>query len=73
MTWVRTLKKALIKCGQSPSFAVWRQAASDRMFWRQMCGQLAPLPRPKPGSYTDQVHEIIYGLWPLLYGSEPQQ
>ena len=61
MTWGRTLKKALIKCGQSPSFAVWRQAAADRMSWRQMCGQFAPLPRPKPTSYTGQVHETIYG------------
>ena len=31
MTWKRTLKKALIKCGHSPSFAVCRQAAADRM------------------------------------------
>ena len=61
MTWGRTLKKALIKCGQPPSFAVWRQAATDRISWRQMCGQFAPLPRPKPTSYADQVHEIIYG------------
>ena len=53
MTWGRTLMKALVKCGQSPSFAVWRQAAAGRMFWRQMCGQFAPLPRPKPASYAD--------------------
>ena len=59
------MKKALIKCGQSPSFAVWRQAAVDCMFWRQMCGQLAPL-RPKPASYADQVHEVIYGPPPRL-------
>ena len=38
MTWGRTLKKALIMCGQSPSYAVWRQAAADRMFRRQVCG-----------------------------------
>ena len=31
MAWGYTLKKALIKCGQSPGFAVWRQAAADRM------------------------------------------
>ena len=30
MTWGRSLKEALIKCGQSPSFAVWRQTPSDR-------------------------------------------
>ena len=66
MTWGRTLKKALIKCGQSPSFAVWRQAAADRMSWRHMCSQLAPLPRPKPTSYADQVHEITYGPPPRL-------
>ena len=60
------MKKALIRCGQPPSFAAWRQAAADRMFWRQMCGQLAPFPRPKPESYADQVHEIIYGPPPRL-------
>ena len=53
MAWGYTLKKALIRCGQSPGFAVWRQAAADRIFWRQICGQLAPLPRPKPASYAD--------------------
>ena len=66
VTWGRTLKKALIKCGQSPSFDVWRQAAADRMSWRQNYGQFAPLPRPKPTSYADQVHEIIYGPPPRL-------
>ena len=64
VTWGRILKKALITCGQSPSFAFWRQAAADRMFWRQMCGQFAPLPRPKPASYAGQVHGAIYGPIP---------
>ena len=49
MTWGRPLKKALAKCGQSPSFAVWREAAADRMSWRQMCGQFAPLPKRGDG------------------------
>ena len=53
-------------CGKSPSFAVWRQAAADRMSWRQMCGQLAPLPRPKSESYAGRFHEIIYGPLPRL-------
>ena len=66
ITWGRTLKKAVIMCGQSPSFAVWRQAAADRMSWRQMCGQFAPLPRPKPASYADQVYEIIDSPPPRL-------
>ena len=43
VTWGRTLQKVLIKCGQSPSFTVWRQAAADRMFRRQMCGQFTRL------------------------------
>ena len=49
MTWGRALKKALIRCGQSPSFAVWRQAAADRMFWSQMCVRFAPSPPPEAG------------------------
>ena len=40
-TWVH--ETTLTKCGQSPSFAVWRQAAADRMFRRQVCGQSEPL------------------------------
>ena len=52
MTWGRTLKKALIKCGQSPSFAAWRQAAADRMFLRQMCGRFALPPRLRPVRYA---------------------
>ena len=32
VTWGRILKKALIKCGRSPSSAVWSQAVADRMF-----------------------------------------
>ena len=42
MTWGRTLKKALIKFGRSPSFAAWRQAAADRMFWWHMYGRCSP-------------------------------
>ena len=45
MTWGRTLKKALVKCCQSPSFPVWRQAASDRLFWRQMAKGDVPPPK----------------------------
>jgi len=47
MTWGRNLKKALIRCGKSPSFAVSKHAAADHMFWEQVCGRFAPLPRPK--------------------------
>jgi hypothetical protein len=61
MTWGRTLKKALVRCGQSPDFTVWSKVAADRGEWRKLCGQMTPLPRPKPTAYAEQVHEIFYG------------
>ena len=71
MTFGRTLKKALVRCGQSPDFAVWSQAAADRIKWRETCGQMTPLPRPKPSSYADQVHEIFYGRRPHDAPADP--
>ena len=61
MTWGRTLKKALVRCGQSPDFAVWSKAAANRGEWRKLWGQKTPLPRPKPTAYAEQVHDIFYG------------
>ena len=71
MTFGRTLKKALVRCGQSPDFAVWSQAAADRIKWRETCGQMTPLPRPKPSSYADQVHEVFYGRRPHDAPADP--
>ena len=61
MTWGRTLKKALVRCGQSPDFAVWSKVAANRGEWRKLWGQKTPLPRPKPTAYAEQVHDIFYG------------
>ena len=61
MTRGRTLKKALVRCGQSLDFAVWRKVAANRGEWRKLWGQKTPLPRPKPTAYAEQVHDIFYG------------
>ena len=55
------MKKALVRCGQSPDFAVWSKVAADRGEWRKLRGQMTPLPRPKPTAYAEQVHDIFYG------------
>ena len=64
MTWGRTLKKALVRCGQSPDFAVWSKVAADRGEWRKLWGQKTPLPRQKPTAYAEQVLDIFYGPGP---------
>ena len=61
MTFGRTLKKALLQCGQSPGFSVWSKVAADRVEWRKLCGQMTPTPRPKPTAFDEQVREIFYG------------
>ena len=64
MTWDRTLKKALVRCGQSPDFAVWSKVAADRGEWRKLWGQNTPLSRQKPTAYAEQVLDIFYGPGP---------
>jgi hypothetical protein len=61
MTFGRTLKKALLQCGQSPGFSVWSKVAADRAEWRKLRGQMTPTPRPKPTAFDEQVREIFYG------------
>jgi hypothetical protein len=41
MTFGRTLKKALLQCGQSPGFSVWSKVAADRVEWKKLRGQIA--------------------------------
>ena len=53
MTWGRTLKKALVQCGQSPDFAVWSKVAADRGEWRKLWGQKTLPPRQKPTAYAE--------------------
>ena len=65
MTLGRTVKKALIQCGQAPEFLVWSKVAADRTKWRKICGQMTPTPRPKPTVYAEQVREVFYGPPPL--------
>jgi hypothetical protein len=57
----RTLKKALLQCGQSPGFSVWSKAAADCAEWRKLCGQVTPTPRPKPIAFDEQVRAVFYG------------
>ena len=71
MTWGCTLKKALIKCGSSPSLAVWRQAAADRMFWRQMCGQFAPPPALSRQETQANLQEHLRPPTPSWHSSRP--
>ena len=61
MTFGRTLKKALVRCGQSPDFGVWSKVAADRVEWRKLFDQTPLMPRPKPTAYAEQVREIFYG------------
>ena len=61
MTFGRTLKKALLQCGQSPGFSVWSKVAADRVEWRKLRGQMTPAPRPKRTAFDEQVREILYG------------
>ena len=61
MTFGRTLKKALVRCGQSPNFGVWSKVAADRVEWRKLFDQTPLMPRPKPTAYAEQVREIFYG------------
>ena len=61
MTFGRTLKKALIQCGQAPNIAVWSKVTADRTEWRKIWGQMTPMPRAKPTAYAEQVHEVFYG------------
>ena len=61
MTFGRTLKKALLQCGQPPDFSVWSKVAAGRVDWRKLCGQMTPTPRPKPTAFDGLVREIFYG------------
>jgi len=61
MTFGRTLKKALVRCGQSPDFGVWSKVAADRVEWRKLFDQTPLMPRPKPTAYAEQVRDIFYG------------
>ena len=58
------MKKALVRCGQSPDFAVWSKVAADRGEWRKLWGQNTPLSRQKPTAYAEQVLDIFYGPGP---------
>ena len=59
MTFGRTLKKALVRYGQSSDFALWSQVAANRFEWRKLYGKMKPLPRPKPTSYAERSSRAL--------------
>ena len=79
MTFGRTLKKALVRCEQSPGFGVWSKVAADRVEWREVFGKRPLMPRPKPTAYAEQVaksstgpnHRPTSSLQPLRISHPP--